>query len=344
MVYARSFIVMGIVMGSKKRIVKWIILGVLGVILAVIATVISVNEIYAHKIPHRFASAREGRELLLSNTEYYENYSQNDIDCRMKKSGATIDELLEASADEVKGFNIFEKYFIDARIAGMVRKLEKNGYQLPEIDEITFVNTKMAVEFGASGYTHGTEIYLNSSLVAIYSALSFIPEFAGSADELICHELFHCLTRCNPEFRKQAYSLINFTVTDTEFDFPPSVRDLILSNPDVEHHDSYATFIIDGQEIDCFVAFASDTLYADNPGCEQITVLIPIDGTDIYYTQEQASNFDEVFGTNTSYVIDPEECLADNFKFAMLYGTEGKDKQGYPNPEIIEGIIDIVKE
>ena len=38
----------------------------------------------------------------------------------------------------------------------------------------------------------------------------------------------------------------------------------------------------------------------------------------------------------------PEECMADNFAFAMLYGVEGENNQGYPNPEIIQGIIDIM--
>lgn len=70
------------------------------------------------------------------------------------------------------------------------------------------------------------------------------------------------------------------------------------------------------------------------------TALIPIDGTDVYYTPEQASNFDDVFGKNTSYVIDPEECMADNFEYAMFYGMDGR---GYPNPEIIQGVIDIVR-
>ena len=49
-----------------------------------------------------------------------------------------------------------------------------------------------------------------------------------------------------------------------------------------------------------------------------------------------------MLGENTDYTIDPEECMADNFMYAMLYGMDGKDKQGYPNPEIIQGIIDAV--
>ena len=67
---------------------------------------------------------------------------------------------------------------------------------------------------------------------------------------------------------------------------------------------------------------------------------IYIDGTDEYYTPEDADNFDEVFGKNTGYVVDPEECLADNFGYLIAYGMEGPDGKGYPNPEIITAIED----
>ena len=42
-------------------------------------------------------------------------------------------------------------------------------------------------------------------------------------------------------------------------------------------------------------------------------------------------------------MIDPEECMADNFSLALTYGMEGPDGIGYPNPEIIKGIIDYLK-
>ena len=139
--------------------------------------------------------------------------------------------------------------------------------------------------------------------------------------------------------------MIHFTVADSDFEIPSCVAEYCLSNPDVEHHDSYATFVIDGQEIDCFTAWITTKQYEKGVSGwsdYETTALIPIDGTDIYYTREQASNFYEVFGENTQYVIDPEECMADNFMYAMLYGISGKDGKGYPNPEIIQGIIDVV--
>ena len=327
--------------GKPKKIILSVLIAVL--IFAVFD--ICVTEIRAKKIPHGYASIEEGRALLLVNTEYYENYSQNDVDFRMRKSGASIDELLAASADSVKKFSFFEKFYLDRRVSRMYGKLKRNDYTLPPIDEITFVKMDMTLEGGASGYTHGTQIYLNGVNVTVNSLLSFLPEFNKSMDELLWHELYHCLTRCNPDFRTETYSLIGFTVADSDYELPPCLRERVLSNPDVEHHNSHATFLIDGQKTDCFVAWITTKDYAEAQSswseCEAVA-LVPVDGTDIYYLAQQTSNFDEVFGTNTYYVIDPEECLADNFAYAMLYGVKGRDGRGYPNPEIIEGILDIV--
>ena len=188
---------------------------------------------------------------------------------------------------------------------------------------------------------------MNGDMVTIYALMDIIPGFSEYMNKLLYHELFHCLTRSNPQFRADMYSLIHFTVTDTVYELPSCVLERYISNPDVEHHDSYATFLIDGEPIDCYTACITTKSYAEAQSgfmSNDTTALVPVDGTDIYYTSEQASNFDEVFGTNTGYVTDPEECMADNFAYAMLYGMKGNDGKGYPNPEIIQGIIDYLKQ
>ena len=76
----------------------------------------------------------------------------------------------------------------------------------------------MSVEImTASGYTHGTDIYLNSTNIAI----SVIPGASQYFEKLLWHELFHCLSRNDPDFRAQMYSLIHFTVADADFELPP---------------------------------------------------------------------------------------------------------------------------
>ena len=328
---------------TKKHIFGKILLVAVGVLLVWLISDICITEIYAARIPHRFASAEEGRERLLSNTDYYSQITQTDLNFRLGHDNATLDELLEKSTAEIRNYNIIEKYLVDRRIAKMARKVAKESYELPLPEEITFIKSDMSVEImTASGYTHGTDIYLNSTNIAV----SVIPGASQYFDKLLWHEFFHCLTRNSPDFRAQMYSLIHFTVADLDFELPPCVRERYLSNPDVEHHDSYAAFHIDGQEVDCFLVWMAETEYSEvqpGTGPEKTTVLVPIDGTDIYYTPDQTSDFDEIFGTNTDYVTDPEECMADNFAYAMYYGMNGPDGQGYPDPEIIKGIIDMVR-
>lgn len=332
-------------MEKQKGSVKKVLLMALIVILIAFLFNLIITEIQARKISHRFASAKEGAEIMLANNEYYNNYTQNDIDFRMQKNGATLDELLEESKKSVQNFNVFEKLYIDRCFAKMQRTIKRNGYVFPKVDEIVLIKADMTLESGNSGYTHGTEIYLDGTIVSLYT---FLHAISGDYFEtLLWHEMFHCLTRCNADFRAQMYSLIGFTVVDSEYEFPPCVKDSYLSNPDVEHHNSYATFSIDGQDVDCFTVWTTTMDYAEAQSgfskCSAV-VLVPIDGTDIYYTPEQASNFYEVFGRNTDYVNDPEECMADNFKYAMLYGLKGEKGQGYPNPKIIQGVIDYLRQ
>lgn len=76
-------------------------------------------------------------------------------------------------------------------------------------------------------------------------------------DYYSAHELFHCLTRCNREFRSEMYQVIHFTTQDKDFALPESIKEHFISNPDVEHHNSYATFVIDGEPVKCFAAFVT---------------------------------------------------------------------------------------
>ena len=283
---------------------------------------------------------------MLSNEDnYYSHFSQNDLDYKMQKTGATMEEYKAFAAEQVQDFTATEKSFINRRIKNIEKTLEKNGYELPELDEIVFIKTTMDEELGASGYTHGTQIYLSDRVLERYLSDTPGGEKALYTRYIFWHEMFHCLTRCNPDFRAEAYKLIHFTVQEDDYPLPPSVFEYHISNPDVEHHNSYATFRIGGQNIDCFTDFVTARHFEQERDsffdCAT-TALVPVDGSDTYYTPEQAENFDEVFGTNTDYVVDPEECMADNFGYALTYGMNGPTGSGYPNPEIIEGILAIL--
>jgi len=290
-------------------------------------------------IPYRFASAEEGRELMMANTEYFDSITPNKIGFVMHDNNVTLEEYTAFAAQQVQDWTDAEKELIDRCMAIVEASFEDNDWRLPPLETIVFIRTTMQEEGGAFGYTHGTQIYLSGEL-AQYATLA--PEQVDvPIATVLAHELFHCLTRCNPDFRRDMYSIIHFTVEDEDYELPASVKEYYIANPDVEHHNAHATFLIDGKETECYTAFVTTKhCESENESFMHLgtTALVPVDGTDIWYKPEQASNFDEVFGTNTGYVIDPEECLADNFSYTVIYGEKGPDGKGYPNPEIIEAI------
>ena len=294
-------------------------------------------------LDYRFADHQEGAELMLGNEAYYDGFSQNELDYKMQKKDATMEEYQAYAKKQVLDFTDEEKAVVDKYMGRLEKKIKDNGYELPPLEQIVFICTTMKEESGAGAYTHGTQIYLGEDILKA-AAQGKVDESLMEA--LFAHELFHCLTRSNPDFRAEMYKAIHFTVQDKEYEIPPSVMEYFISNPDVEHHNSYATFMIDGKPVDCFTAFVT-TRHFEKKGDEffdtGVTALVPVDGSDRYWLSEDASNFDEVFGTNTGYVIDPEECMADNFSYCLVYGMDGPEGKGYPNPEIIQAIEDELK-
>lgn len=286
---------------------------------------------------YRYADAAEAAELLLSNRDYYDNLNQRDLDFRMQKTGATLEELEALAAGETRDYTEAEKAAIDEAMSAIEATCAARGYVLPATEGIVFAKTTMHEECDAGAYTHGTLIYMGERILETLG-LSDIPEAQARFRETVAHELFHCLTRNHPDFRADMYGILGFTVVEEDFDFAPAVREVIISNPDVEHHNSYAAFEIGGEMKNCAVIFTTGKPF-ERPGDSffdsMVTGLVPIDDLSTLYTSEDAANFWEVFGKNTDYVIDPEETLADNFAFTL---TGSLDSGNYASPEIIQAI------
>jgi len=287
-----------------------------------------------NELSYRFADANEAADLLLSNRNYFENMNQNDLNYRLHKVNATLEELEEFIKDQVMDFTNKDKAAVDKAITLIKKNCKERGYTLPSIDRIVFVKITTLEENKAKAYTHGTQIYLGDDLLK----MAYEEGDAEYFNHLIAHELFHCITRNNPDFRKDIYSIINFTVLDHDIDFPKETSDHIYSNPDVGHHNAYATFNINGEEKDCVVILAITKDFDeenDNILSNYTIGLVPLDNLYTIYSYEEASNFWDVFGENTNYAIDPEEAMADNFGFTLIFGLDGME---YKTPSIIERI------
>lgn len=290
---------------------------------------------------YRFADATEAAQLRLANREYFENLNQLDLNFRMQKLDATLEELEAFAAAQTLDFTDAEMAALDEAMAWMEQTCATRGYALPATDGIVFAKTTMADECDAGGYTHGTQIYLGQKVMDY--AFSEKPEIRTYFKRIVAHELFHCLTRNHPDFRRDMYGILGFTIGE-ECAFSEAIREKMISNPDVEHHDAHATFFIGGEPLECVAVFMTEKPF-EQPGDRffdgKVTGLVPVDDPATLYTADDAENFWEVFGKNTDYVIDPEETLADNFSFTIMGGPEAAEL--FPSPEILLSIDALLK-
>jgi len=271
------------------------------------------------EIDYRFANTNEAAALALSNHEYYEKMNQNDLDYRLQKFNGTSEEMMQFGIDQVLNFTDEEKMLIDKEIDYIKKISKERGYSLPSAKNIIFVKTTMIEENSAVGYTHGTQIYMGDKI------LELAKEEEEEFHYFMGHELFHCLTRNNPDFRKDMYKLIGFAVLDKDFEFSKEIADRLISNPDVEHHNSYATFEIKGEKKDC-VAILTTSKPFEKPGDNffdnSVIGLVPIDNLNTMYTSEDITNLLGVYGEEERDIEDPEEVMADNFGELISYGPE----------------------
>ena len=300
------------------------------------------------KLNIRFASKDEGRDLIRHNTQYYGRLSQTDIDWRARKEDATLDELIAFAQDQVLDFTPDEIHLVESSVSFMEFQFNHLKCSIPVPQEIVFVKSTLKDESEAWAYTTGNQIFLNVRLLEHFlpKPSEKIPfEKCMRFTVIIAHELFHCITRHSPKFRQQMYGLIGFTVMDHEIEFPEKVRNAIMANPDVEHIDNYAEFNINGVRRKCVLlslytdswagAYAkqgdSARFFANNQA-----YLMALDDLHTPIDIDDAVDFWDKIGQNTEYVTAPEECLADNFSYAVVLGPE----RNYGSPWLIEAIYD----
>lgn len=283
----------------------------------------------------RFASAVEGKELLLSNDVYYNRMNRNDINYRLQKKGGTVEELKLFAASQIKDFNEDEMTFVNEAVESFLLTCKEKGYNLPPMGEIVFIRSTLLDEFGASGYSSGMQIYLGDEL---FLRLKGDDEQAKiKFKHTLIHEMFHCMTRKNPDFRATMYSIIKFKVEEKEYAFPEEISSRILHNPDVESINSHAAFMVNGKKTECAMICMCPPYENEGEGLSEVLIgFVPIDDLSTLYSLNDISDFWDVVGRNTDYILDPEEIMAINFADALVLGIDGRS---YPNPEIIHEVL-----
>ena len=289
----------------------------------------------AHRaIPFKFGTKDECIEFFKQNDKYYNLLNQTDLNWRMRKIGATVEEYKNYALGEALDFTDEETLYYIERLAGVQDKLNALGYDYTLDKQIVFFKTTTQEEMDSGAYTFENCIFLGEWLYDYYKENG--EDINNYVEEVFAHEIFHVLTRNDPEFRAKMYKAIGFEIGE-EPDFSSEVKARLVSNPDVEKFDCYSYFTLNGEKKKGTVVsyYSSDYTDGENAFDYICPGIVFYDEPDKIYPAEDISDFYDVLGKNTDYVIAAEECMADNFSFAVVEGLDGD----YNEPQIIEYIV-----
>lgn len=280
-----------------------------------------------------FASVPEGKQLLAAKDDFIHGLSEFDRSARMKVERAVgEDEFLEFVGRNTVGWTDDETSSTQHALAEIQPLIASMKVAFPPM--IQFVKTT-GVEEGNAAYTRGSAIVLPKRELG---------KTRKDLEKVICHEIFHVLSRHNPELREKLYAVIGFTKCD-EAKLPPAIAPRKITNPDAPRNDHSIRVRIEGRDESAVpILLASAERYDAGRGGEFFDylqlkfIVLPVAAQHLQKQEsprlvdmKDVSGFMEQVGRNTSYIIHPEEILADNFALLVLKGD-------VRSPEIVQNI------
>lgn len=292
-----------------------------------------------------FATVDEAKKMLTAKDDFVQRLSPFDRAARLKTDQVVSEQdYLAFVGQHVLAWDDAEK----KKLSGAFKEVE-NRFQalaLPFPKQVFLAKTTGKEEGGAA--------YTRSQVIVF-------PEghLRGSINRLqktLCHELFHVLSRANPELRDKLYASIGFSRCD-ELPFPKELKPRKLTNPDAPKNEHCIQLKVGGKDQWVIpILFSRSEKYDLKQGGEffkylQFKLLCVARGEDsssvkpIYDAKkpklvgvDEVSGFFEQIGRNTGYIIHPEEILADNFALLVLRRKDLK------SPEVIHRMSKILKD
>ncbi len=283
-----------------------------------------------------FATVAEGRKALGRRDDFVKQLSPFDRAIRLKTDREVSEsELLSFVKRQVLAWTEPEKHRIGAALDSVRPALETLALPLPK--KIYLVKTTGKEESEAA-YTRAQAIVLPVSKLIVEPVV---------LQKVICHELFHILSRTNPELRERLYQGIGFKKCPG-VRFPASLRPIRLTNPDAPRNEHCIRVRVDGEPTWALpILFANREKYEVGSGQElfdylQFRFLLVESGSDPLDVRARSdgtgaklvgidgiSGFFEQVGRNTKYIVHPEEILADNFVLLIL------ERDAVASPEVL---------
>lgn len=281
-----------------------------------------------------WAGVESGKAILTKRDEFIAAMSPFDRAARMKTDQAV------AEADFLKflGQNV-EPWSPDETnaMAGVMRNVKTKlaPWNLPFPAIIWLIKTS-GLEEGRASYTRQNAVILPRK--ELLSA-------PGHLQDIIIHELFHIVSRHNPDLRTRLYHGIGFSPIN-QIEYPEELRERRITNPDGVQDGWMIKVTHQNQPLSAIqVLYASSSRYDPVKGGEFFDYLVfkllvvnsdgnrwqakLVDGHPQLLEPKEVQGFFEQVGSNTGYIIHPDEILAANFVRLI------NDDANLPTPGVI---------
>ena len=288
---------------------------------------------FAHEIA--LASIEEGRAVLGARDEFVARLSPFDRASRMKSAGeVSEDEYLAFAMAAAREWSNDERARITSAFAAIQPKLRE---LLPELDAPILLIKTSGEEEGGAGYTRANAVMLPQALTD-----------ARELERLLAHEIFHVVSRNNPELKRALYATIGFQPCG-EVTLPPALAARKMTNPDAPVNEHCIEVQVDGSSvwgmpillsrqerfdpaagIPFFGYLTLSMLLVEREGASSRP--LERNGAPVLVPFNRVGGVFEQIGHNTEYVIHAEEILASNFEL-LVHGTAGAR-----SPEVLERI------
>ena len=199
----------------------------------------------------------------------------------------------------------------------------------------------------STGKEEGGAAYCRREAIVLSEAM--LSRDGPGLEPLLLHELFHILSRHNPELRRELYAVVGFEPCG-DGALPAEIEARKVTNPDAPTYDFAITLEVDGQAakyVPVITTTSADpTAGFKFPQLEFRLMAITSEGD---RWQPALSDdklrllpiahpaYQQRIGKNTGYTIHAEEVLADNFKLLM------QGERDVPSPEILQNVENVLR-
>ena len=275
-----------------------------------------------------FADLHRAQKALGHKDRWAKQLSDFDLGVRQRTVEPTnLKEFLDFAAGAGRGWTALEKANWNAVVGRLSDAMQGLNLHVPNID---LIKTSGEEEFGAA-YTRRHAIMFPESITSLPTT------DPRRADFLLAHEVFHVLSRTDPLLRDDLYALLGFKTVDG-FEYPAELEGRRLSNPDAFEYLHTLTVQSGSGSVEVMPVIQSllplnEVIQLPNFFDALDIVLLSVDPStgealrdsngDLIKFNFGNTNWIPLMLRNSSFIIHPEEILADNFATLMEWRSDG---------------------